>query len=146
LFSPIACLPHTKILFFGVGAAGVLLWGWQIGTGFKQFDCIGICISHRGTKTLKRILKNFVPWCLSGKKSPADLSSVACATGASAKDGRRLSSIGNGNSGENPTRRAGATARQEQFNGKNAFFTHLQGLNATLQCHDVSLQRLDVSL
>ena len=28
--------------------------------------------------------------------------------------------IGNGNSGENPTRRAGATARQERFNGKRA--------------------------
>ena len=62
----------------------------------------------------------------------------------------RTTCIGNGNSGENP----------KGFNGKNAFFTHLQRLNATLQCHDVSpqchivnsqsrdvkLQFLDVSL
>ena len=32
----------------------------------------------------------------------------------------RTTCIGNGNSGENLTRRAGATARQERFNGKRA--------------------------
>ena len=58
----------------------------------------------------------------------------------------RTTCIGNGNSGENPTRRVGATARQERFNVKNAFFTHLQRLNVTLQCHDVNHQRCKCSV